>query len=312
MRILLVKTSSMGDVIHNLPVVADICRHHPAAQIDWVVEESFADVPALHPGVRKVITVANRRWRKAWFRPQIAREFRGFKAQLQSQRYDCILDTQGLMKSALIVRMAHGRRCGYSASSAREPMSARFYDARFDVSKNLHAVERNRTLASLALGYALSNDTDYGLRAQPLVDGRRYAVLLHATSRSDKEWDASSWAALGQFLNAQEIEVLLPWGSQAERARSEQFKHQLGNAFVPERMPLTKLAGLLAGAEIIVGADTGLTHLAAALGRPTIGIYRGSDPKLTGLYGSKKAINLGTKGNPPSASLVIEAADSLL
>ncbi len=302
----------MGDVIHNLPVVADICRHRPGAQIDCVVEESFADVPTLHPGVREVIAVANRRWRKAWFRSQTAREFRSFKAQLQSERYDCILDTQGLMKSALIARMAHGKRCGYSALSAREPMSARFYDARFDVPKNLHAVERFRTLASLALGYALSNDTDYGLRAQPLVEGRRYAVLLHATSRLDKEWDASSWAALGQFLNAREIEVLLPWGSEAELAQSERLKGMLIQAFVPERMPLTKLAGLLAGAEIVVGADTGLTHLAAALGRPTIGIYRGSDPRLTGLYGAEKAVNLGNVGRAPNAQEVIAAAERLL
>jgi len=303
----------MGDVIHNLPVVADIKRYRAAASIDWVVEEAFADIPALNPDVDEVIPVAARRWRKRWFTPTLVREFREFRSRLRTAQYDCILDTQGLIKSAAIGRLARGRRFGYSARSARESWSARFYDATFDVPKKMHAVERNRLLASLALGAAPPRDEiSYGIRAEPLASGQRYAVLLHGTSRANKEWDEASWIALAHALNALEIEVLLPWGSAAERARSERLKAQLTNAFVPARMPLAKLARLLAGAAIVVGTDTGLTHLSAALGRPTIGIYRGSDPRLTGLYGSTKAVNLGDNGAPPAAPEAIAAAEKLL
>ena len=312
MKILLVKTSSMGDVVHNLPLIADIRRHDPHAEIDWVVEDSFAEIPALNPHVREVIPSATRRWRKNWFTRRTMREFRAFKSQLQSERYDHVLDTQGLLKSALITRMARGRRCGYSAESAREPFSARFYDATFDVSRNMHAVQRNRALASLTFQYQVPNDIDCGVTVQPLQPGHRYAVLLHATSRADKEWDAASWQTLGQFLNGRQIEVLLPWGCAAEHAQSERLRQKLPHAFVPGRMLLAKFARLLAGADIVIGADTGLTHLAAALGRPTIGIYCGSDPRLTGLYGSAQAINIGDLGHPPSAAEVIAAAEQLI
>lgn len=191
-------------------------------------------------------------------------------------------------------------------------MAARFYDATFDVAKNMHAVVRNRALAAAALDYEVPSEADYGIRAEELAKGERYAVLLHATSRADKEWDQASWIALGQFLNAREIEVLLPWGSEAERARGEHLKQSLARAFVPSRMPLAKLAKLLAGATMVAGTDTGLTHLAAALGAPTIGIYRGSDPRLTGLYGSPKALNIGEFGRAPSADEAIAAAERLL
>ena len=312
-KILLVKTSSMGDVIHNLPVVADVKRYIPGAAVDWAVEESFADIPALHPGVREIIPVATRRWRKSWFKRETLREFQEFKTCLQANRYDYVLDTQGLVKSALISRMARGERFGHSAKSAREPWSARFYDSTFDVPAKMHAVERNRLLASLALrAMPHSDGVDYGIGAKPLSPDQRYAVLLHATSRPDKEWEDASWAALGQALNSLDLEVLLPWGSERERGRSEQLSKEIVHAFVPARMPVAKLARLLAGATIVIGADTGLTHLAAALDRPTIGIYCSSDPALTGLYGGRCAVNVGDIGRPPTAGEVIAAAEKLL
>ena len=203
-------------------------------------------------------------------------------------------------------------------------MAARFYDETFDVAKNMHAVERNRRLAAAVFGYTLSPEMSYGIGASlphpnPLPRGERehltehrYSVLLHSTSRADKEWDEAAWIALAQFLNANEIEVLLPWGSETEKARSNRLKQALVNAFVPSRMPLAKLAKLLSSATLIAGTDTGLTHFAAALGRPTIGIYRGSDPRLTGLYGAAKAVNVGEFGRAPSADEVIAAAGELL
>ncbi len=163
MRILLVKTSSLGDVVHNLPVVADLLRAYPGAQIDWVVEEGFVDIPRLHSGVRRIVPVALRRWRKSVLLPAAWREVLAFRAALRTDVYDLVIDTQGLLKSALIARMARGRRCGYTAASAREPLAARCYDARFDVSPALHAVERNRRLAAQAGGYSISPELDYGI-----------------------------------------------------------------------------------------------------------------------------------------------------
>jgi heptosyltransferase-1 len=312
-KILLVKTSSMGDVIHNLPVVADVKRYCPGAAVDWVVEESFADIPALHPDVREVIPVATRRWRRRPFQRDTLREFREFKKCLRADRYDYVLDTQGLVKSALISRIARGQRFGHSARSARESWSARFYDSTFDVPAKMHAVERNRLLASLALrAMPQSNSVDYGIVAKPLSPDQRYAVLLHATSRPDKQWEDASWVALGQALNSLDFEVLLPWGSEREHSLSKELSKQMLHAFVPARMPVARVARLLAGAAIVVGTDTGLTHLAAALGRPTIGIYCSSDPALTGLYGGRCALNVGDSGRPPSAREVIAAAEKLL
>ena len=163
MRILLVKTSSLGDVIHNLPVVTDLRTHFPGASIDWVVEEGFADIARLHPGVARVIPVALRRWRKSLLAPATWQEMGAFRTTLKEQSYDLVIDTQGLVKSALITRMARGKRCGYAATAAREPLAARFYDATFEVAKDLHAVLRNRQLAALAAGYEATTAPDYGI-----------------------------------------------------------------------------------------------------------------------------------------------------
>ncbi|MDO9601656.1 MAG: lipopolysaccharide heptosyltransferase I, partial [Rhodocyclaceae bacterium] len=207
MRILLVKTSSLGDVIHNLPVASDIRRVFPQAEIDWVVEENFAELPRLHPAVRRVIPVAVRRWRKSLFSPAMWGEIREYRRLASTDFYAAAIDTQGLLKSALIAAQARGKRFGFSAAVAREPLAARFYDQCFAIPRNLHAVVRNRQLAAAALGYALDDlPLDYGIAASPLqadwlrskVNEGDYAVLLTATSRADKEWPAGDWLALGK------------------------------------------------------------------------------------------------------------------
>ena len=165
MRILLVKTSSLGDVIHNLPVLSDLRCSVPGAQIDWCVEEAFADIPRLHPGVDQVIPVAIRRWRRNLGQLATWRELRDFRKRIGATTYDVVLDTQGLLKSALIARQARGRRCGYAAEAAREPLAARFYDTTFVIPRNVHAVERNRWLAAAAFDYPVDLPLDYGLSA---------------------------------------------------------------------------------------------------------------------------------------------------
>lgn len=317
MRILLVKTSSLGDVIHNLPVASDIRRALPDARIDWVVEEGFAEIPRLHPAVAEVVPVAVRRWRKSLLCPATWRDIGAFRRLASAASYDAVVDTQGLVKSALLAAQARGPKLGYAPDSAREPLATRFYDRRLTVPRDLHAVERNRRLAGAALGYGLDGlPLDYGIAAPALdaewLPANDYAVLLTATSRADKEWPEENWQALGATLIATGLRCVLPGGSAAERGRAARIAHGLGHAVAAPAMNLTQLAGLLAGARLVVGVDTGLVHLAAALGRPTLAIYCASDPVLTGVLGSAPYRNLGGMGAPPTAGAVVAAALELL
>lgn len=317
MRILLVKTTSMGDVIHNLPVASDIRRVFPDAAIDWVVEESFAEIPRLHPAVRRVIPVAMRRWRKSLLSPATWSEIGAYRRAVGVDFYDCVIDTQGLLKSALLAKAARGPKCGQDAASAREPLAARCYDRCFTIARAQNAVQRNRQLAAAALGYGLDDKPlDYGIAAPPLqaewLPSGDYAVLLTATSRADKEWPEDDWRALGMALNATGLRCVLPGGSTAERARAARIAHALGRAVTAPPLNLADLAGLMAGARLVVGVDTGLVHLAAALERPTLALYCGSDPGLTGVLGVADFANLGGLGAPPAAAEVVKTALQLL
>jgi heptosyltransferase I len=317
MRILLVKTSSLGDVIHNLPVASDIRRRFPAAEIDWVVEESFAEIPRLHPAVSRIFPVAVRRWRKSLLSPATWQEIGNYCRLVSADSYAAVIDTQGLVKSALLAKQARGEKLGHAATSAREPLAARFYDRCFTIPRQQNAVLRNRQLAAAALGYSLNGlSLDYGIAAPPLqadwLPTGEYAVLLTATSRADKEWPEDNWRALGMALIATGLRCVLPGGSDAERARATRIAQSLGRAVAAPAMNLTALAGLMAGARIVIGVDTGLVHLAAALGRPTLALYCASDPVLTGVLGTAPHANLGGPGAPPGAATVVSAALGLL
>jgi heptosyltransferase-1 len=288
-------------VVHNCPAVSDAAREMPSAEIDWVVEEPFAGIAAMHAGVRRVIPVAVRRWRRqafAW------KEIAAWRRGLRAERYDAVIDTQGLLKSALITRSALGRRHGMDARSARERMASWFYDARHAVPRGLHAVERNRRLAAAALGYSLPTSVDYGLSPVDRGVEEPYSVFLTMTSRADKLWPESRWIEAGRALGGR---VVLPWGSEAERARAQRIATSLVGAEVPARMTLEQLARLFSRARRVLGLDTGLTHLAAALGARTVGIYAGSDPALTGIYGAPRAVNLGAPARPPEVAEVLKA-----
>ncbi len=306
--ILFIKTSSLGDVIHHMPAVTEARKAQPDATFAWLVEEAFAPLVALHPAVAGVIPVAWRRWRKSLYAPATLAEIAGSLRDIRAHRYDTIVDSQGLLRSAVIARIAHGQRHGYDASSIREPLGAPFYDVRHRVSRDLHAVERNRALSGLALGYSPQGAPDFGLdRARFAMPGERYAVLLHATTRLSKQWPEAHWIALGRALGGEGIELVLPWGTPDEHARSARIAAALPRARVPERAPLDAVARLIAGAQFVVGVDTGLLHLAAALGVPLVAIFTGSKPGLTGPVGSGPIAVLGAEGAAPSVEEVSAA-----
>ena len=314
-RILFVKTSSLGDVVHNCPAVSDVARCVPEASIDWLVEEPFAEIAALHGSVRRVIPVALRRWRRALWNPAAWSEMRALRRALGTERYDTVIDTQGLLKSALLGVLASGVKHGMDRASLREPLAACGYDRRHAIARAQHAVERNRQLAASALGYVAMGACDYGLRADAIAAGEAHddgVVLLTMSSRADKLWPEERWIELGRALDARGLKSLLPWGSEAERARSLRLASGIPGAQVPARMSLGKLARLLRGARAVAGVDTGLAHLAVAVGAPVVGIYCATDAALTGLYGSPRVRNLGAAGAPPAVAPVLAALVELM
>ena len=314
-RILLVKTSSLGDVVHNLPVASDIRAAAPAVEIDWVVEESFAAIPRLHPAVARVLPVAIRRWRSSFLSPVVREEIRAFTRELKREPYDAVIDTQGLLKSALVAWTARGTRHGLDFASAREPLSF-FYDRTYSVPWTTHAVERNRALASQALGYAVPLTVNYGISTSPvkfvwLPDGP-YVVLVHATSARAKLWPDERWIELATRLNERGMRSVLPWGDTAERLRAESIARPVPGAVVAPGLSLADAAAVLAGASAVAGVDTGLTHFAAALKVPTVGIYCATDPAATGLYGCARAVNLGGPAAPPSVGEVLAVLERVM
>lgn len=313
-RILIVKTTSMGDVIHALPVVEDLLQHHPDAQIDWLVEESFADIPRLHPQVKQVFTVAVRRWRKQWWRWQTWREISAVKQAVAAQPYDAVLDLQGLLKSAVMATWARGPRHGYDRHSIREPLASRFYQHTYAIPYRQHAVIRMRTLAALALGYPVPQEAPaYGLSS---ADHKEHAAFLalHATSRESKLWPEASWVALGQHYAAQGIAMWLPWASEQERARAETIAGQVPQARVLPKLSLQQLAAQMPQVCFAVGVDTGLSHLAAALDVPVVAIYTDTEPAFTGVAAGQvvPAVNVGGKGQMPAVATVIGQLSAML
>ena len=312
-NILFIKTSSLGDVVHHMPALTDARKAHPDATFSWLVEEAFAPLVRLHPAIDTVIPVASRRWRKSLYAPATIAEIRASFRNIRAQRYDEIVDTQGLLRTAILTRAARGMRHGYDASSVREPLASLFYDVRHRVERDMHAVERNRILSGLALGYAPDEAPDFGLdRARIGKDSTsRYGLLLHATARREKQWPDADWIAFAKLF-AQRFELLIPWGTEAERARSEYIAAAVPGARVPDRAPLDQVAKLIAGAQFVVGVDTGLLHLAAALGVPVVAIFAGSKPALTGPMGRGRLSILGDDGKPPSVDSVVEAVETII
>lgn len=287
-RVLIVKTSSMGDVIHTLPAVSDACMAIPDIKFDWVVEETFSEIPAWHPAIERIIPVAIRRWRKNIASFLFGGEWKKFREEIGECQYDAVIDAQGLIKSAVLTRFAEGIVCGYDRASAREPLASFFYTKMFTVEKRQHAVERTRELFAKALSYEKpATPPDYG------VDRRRfgneaeppYVLFLHGTTRDDKHWPDEYWQTLCHLLCDTGISVKLPWWTDAEHRRAKLIAEAHPRAEVMSRTNIAGMASAIACARAVVAVDTGLGHLSAALAVPTLSLYGPTSPDLVGAYG---------------------------
>jgi heptosyltransferase-1 len=308
-RALFVKLSSLGDVIHHFPAVSDLRAHRPEVVVDWAVEDAYAPLVRLHPAVSRAIPVGLRRLRSSPLAPAAWGALAGTRRALREARYDWIVDTQGLLKSAAVARLARGPVFGFDRRSIRERAAARFYDQALAVPRRMHAVERNRRLVAAVFGYAAEGPPDYGIAAPAgppawLPPGR-YVVALHASSRRDKRWREEHWVDLAARLRDHGIAVVYPGGSGAERTEAARLAAASPGAIAAPALGLAEAASLLAHAAAVVGVDTGLTHLAVALGTPTVGLYVATQPGLTGLLGDGRAVNLGGPGEVPSVEAVM-------
>ncbi|MGS7250277.1 lipopolysaccharide heptosyltransferase I [Pseudomonas anuradhapurensis] len=288
MRVLIIKTSSLGDVIHTLPALTDAAHAIPGIRFDWVVEEGFAEIPSWHPAVDQVIPVAIRRWRKNLWQTIKSGEWKAFKQRVRERQYDLVIDAQGLVKSAWLTRYVRAPVAGLDRYSAREGWASRFYDRRLSVAVGQHAVERVRQLFAMALAYDLPEGIgNYGLdldRLQ-LPPAAPYVVFLHGTTWATKHWPEAYWRELAERMGRRKLEVRLPWGNPAEKARAERIAQGLNNCQVLPKLNLAGVARVLAAAKACVAVDTGLGHLAAALDVPTISLFGPTNPGLTGAYG---------------------------
>ena len=283
----------MGDVLHTLPALTDAQNALPDITFDWVVEENFAEIPRWHGAVKRVIPIALRRWRKQPFSTNTQQAWKRYRTLLQENQYDAVIDAQGLVKSAFFAtRLAKGTKYGYNRQCAREPLASFFYDHRFYVAYQQHAVERIRQLFSLSLGYELPQTPgDYGIARHFTNHAieKPYIVFIHATTRADKHWLEDEWKKTAEKLTALfDVEIRLPWGNEQEHQRAQRITNGLDKTTVLPKLTLTELADQIANAKAVISVDTGLAHLTAALDKPNITLYGATDPKLIGTYGKNQ------------------------
>ena len=293
MRVLILKISSLGDVIHTLPALSDAQQAIPEIQFDWVVEEAFSEIPSWHPAVNKVITIAHRRWRKNLFKSLVSEEFKQFIKTLRAEEYDLIIDAQGqLLKNTWLAYLAKGPRFGLDWQSVREPIASLFYNQKIHVPKGQHAVERLRQLFASSLAYNLPTNTgSYGINRehgfQTKIDPKRL-MFLHGTSWVTKEWPVVYWEKLIELAGFDGYSIRMTWGNEREKQRAEKLAEGNSHVTVLNRLDLQGIGTELATCAGVIAMDTGLCHLSAALDIPTLSLYGPTSSTLTGAYGQSQ------------------------
>jgi len=290
MRVLVIKTSSLGDVVHALPALTDARAAIHEISFDWVVEEAFAPIPSWHNAVTQVIPVSLRRWRKSPFSRQTRQQWHEFKHRIQAADYDMVIDAQGLFKSAWLTRMANGTSHGFDRHSAREGLVAFSYDNSHHVGRDKHAIERVRELFAKALNYPVpESPPDYGITTGKQGKVSRQLVFLHGTTWQSKHWPEQYWLKMVELATNDGYQVQLPWGNEEEKARAVRLAQNNDKALVSPSMDLDGIASLLTSSLGAVAVDTGLGHLAAAFSLPAVSIYGSTNPLLTGTRGRFQA-----------------------
>jgi heptosyltransferase-1 len=316
MKVLIVKTSSMGDVIHTFPAVEDARRNRPDVSFDWCVEEAFAGIVALHPAIAAIHTVAVRRWRTSPLGRGTWREAAGLRRALRDCRYDLVIDAQGLLKSALVAKQAAAPIAGFDGSSVREPSAALFYDRRYAVPRDLHAIERTRWLFGLALGYEPDlSGIESGIvppAGGSTFVGENPAFLLHGTSREDKKWPAGDWIETARLLVERGMTPVTTWSNDREKAVAEAVAEAVPQTVLVPKSPLAEIAAIIGRSVLVIGADTGLTHLASAFGLPTVAVFLATEPGLTGPRGPFSSTLLAAPGSSVVPAEVVAEAERLL
>ncbi len=343
-KILIVKLSSLGDVLHTLPIVWDLRKRLPHAQIDWIVEEAY--VPLLKPiettsifrGIDRIIPLAFRRWRKSLWSSSTQHEFLAMRQMLQATTYDVILETQGLIKSALVCALAkksaHAVVAGLGNAteySGYEPLARIFYTQAVQVPKQCHAVDRARWVMCSAMDWPLIKRENEPPQFYPPEFVKhlpilalenlssaandpiaKYVLCFHSTARAAKRWANESWIDLGKSLAKEGYRLVLPWGNASEKQVSETIASHIPEAIVPKAISIEEAYSLIAHAALVVGVDTGLTHVAAVLGKPTIEIYCDSPKWKTEGYWSKQIANHGDVRQPPTVAEVVSSCQKLI
>lgn len=293
MRVLLVKLSSMGDLVQVLPALTDAKLAIPGIQFDWVADEAFAQIPLLHPAVNRIIKTAHRRWVKAKWQALKSGELGEFWRELRLEKYDLVLDAQSNLKSALVTRLARGLRCGMDKNSVREKGAQLAYQKKIAIPDilSLHGITRMRLLFAKALGYELPNTAfDHGIDTHQFPQltihlPKNYLVFLHSTTWSSKYWPERYWVELVKLSTQAGYNIVLPWGNAKEQERSERLALIAPTAtFVLPRLKILEQATIMLGAQCTVGLDTGLAHLVAALPVKSLHLYGPTNPKLLGVF----------------------------
>lgn len=316
MKVLIVKTSSMGDVIHTFPAVEDAVHNRPDIDFDWCVEEPFAAIVALHPAIGTIHKVAVRRWRKRLLDGATWREMAALRKALRASRYDLVIDAQGLLKSALVAIQAGAPIAGFDRASAREPSATLFYQRKYAVPRDLHAIERTRRLFGLALGYQPDlSALESGIvppAGRPLGIEGKSAFLLHGTSREDKKWPVEDWVETARRLADRQFTPVVTWSNEPEQKVAEAIAKAVPKTALVAKSPLADVAAILGRSTLVIGADTGLTHLASAFGLPTVAIFLATEPGLTGPRGPFASTLLAPPGGTVTPAEVMAEAERLL